>query len=165
MGVNSNFYINNVRPSLNEIVEVFKSEGIEFSNIQATPSKNFNKDGSFDCDYLYYMLFCKDFWVYYFPYNSSFGGIRDGLDEATLHSSTDKKSVDILKRVGAYFGGSIEENDCNEVYEYISKTKGIVLKEDKLKDLIFKNKKMDYNTQIIIYKFIKDNEKTIKDLI
>lgn len=52
--------------------------------------------------------------VYFCQFNSVHGGERDGTNNDTIHSGVSPKAVDTLRRIGAYFGGWLDENDCDE---------------------------------------------------
>ena len=159
MSVNSNFYIKGSRPTILEILDAFKKEGIELEVLVSYSAKHTDDTGK-TIDYNYYRLYntIKDLLVCYFPYNYTFGGERDGLDEATLNSSVDEFAVDTLRKVGKYFGGTLEPNDCDSNYEYISKEKEAD-KPERFEDFVFS--KLEYKTANIVFDFINKNSKEV----
>lgn len=164
MSVNSNFYIKGSRPTILEILDAFKKEGIELEVLVSYSAKHTDDTGK-TIDYNYYRLYntIKDLLVWYFPYNYTSGGDRDGLDEATLNSSVDDFAVDTLRKVGKYFGGTLEPSDgANSELIYIPK-KNSINSPPAFDDFIFSN--YDYKTALIISKFMNENKEKILEYI
>lgn len=162
MSVNSNFYIKDSRPSVLDIIDAFKKEGVEL--VVTTSNKTNIIYANKNIEYYYFRLEDRDrnFWVGYFPHNYTSGGDRDGLDEATLNSSVDDFAVDTLRKVGKYFGGTLEPSDgANSELIYIPKENSID-SPSTFDDFIFSN--YDYKTALIISKFMNENKEKILDL-
>lgn len=126
MGVDTKIYFAN-RVSPTEIANAIQKEfgvAADLSNIKFEAKKY---EDDFDRHYGY-IRFTSDgisYHWYFYQFNRIYGGDRDGTNNDTMSSDCCEENKTAMKRIGKYFGGWLDENDCDdEKHIYIDKTEG-----------------------------------------
>ena len=115
MAVSAKFYFEN-KVDINQVLEVIKSFGT-----------NVDEDlvSGFTFGYIPFEFDGNKYQVWFQPDNYTSGGKRDSTAPDTISTSYHPENIAILRKIGSYFGGNLNECDYNDDEIYIPKTMGV----------------------------------------